>query len=359
MGRKKKISKSDARGYSQGPSPPKLKSTSTLKQQTHNEMKELLSQFPNQSHHQPLDNSCVPSNRFSSKLSNIVDKLDELSFTETQIERTVLALQYEITLESALDYLCLNVDTLELPPLFTDRGLREELKTETIVESFVVLSNDGKRTDRIELEDNILAATKVHIKGNKGVKEDDDKLKQKEWLLRHYEYEDEEQTDNAVVEEVMPQPQPLTPDEQAFIEKEKELRELQEDLNNDANNYMRSKVEIKELQIQAKKLKQQVDGMKRKVERNQRQLDVNIIEGAEVNQNDHEENYGGGFDIFGWQRNDDAAPTVETSHQQQTRKKPLDYTIPKGWSGTSPEKKLEEVCRKQKLPKPKYTKLPR
>lgn len=371
MGRKKKSNKADARGYSKGPMQPKPKETTpALKQQTHNQMKELLHQFSNSSMQQSVENAAAPSNRFRSRLGNIVSRLDELGFSEPQIEQTVLALQYQITLENALDHLCLNEDTLELPPLFTDGGLREELNTETTSESLVVVSNENRgnvKSDQIEFEDNLLAISTDKITSKSEDNDTDDKQKQKEWLLRQYQYEEEDEyvSDNVEIDDIS-QNKPLTPEEQELLEKEKELKELQDDVNNDANNYMRSKQEIKALQIQAKKMKQQVDGLKRKVERIRRQQQQEVSKseeeaGAAVGAENDEEACGGFFDLFGDSQQDEVATpalAVETQQPQQPRKI-LEYSIPRGWTGTTPEKKLAEICRKQKMLAPKYTKLPR
>ena len=372
MGRKKKPSKPDSRGYSQ-------QSTPVLKQQTHNDMKELLQQFSNPFIHNndnnyPSDSAAAgPSDRFPSKLSNIMDKLEELGFTEAQIEQTALALQYEITLENALDYLCLNIDTLELPSLFTEVKLREDLNTETTAESLVIVSNNDKgieRTDdEIEFEDNVLAVNRVNKRDQEDIV-DEDKQKQKEWLLRQYEYEEDGEdsiNDNVAIDDTTEHARILTPEEQDLFVKETELKELQDDLNNDANNYMRSKQEIKALQIQAKKLRQQVEGMKKKMERTQRKQQLEAFKSDEVTDTlahtlgkseSEDENGGGFFDLFEQSQEDDAV-IAEEKPDQHLPKKMLDYTIPKGWTGSTPEKKLNEICKKQKLPKPKYTKLPR
>ena len=292
-----------------------------------------------------------------------------MGFTEAQIEQTVLALQYEITLENALDYMCLNFDTLELPSLFTEVKLREDLNTETTVESLVVVTNNdkgiGRRNDEIEYEENVLALNIMSNKRDQEDSVDEDRQKQKEWLLRQYEYEEDGEdssNDHALIDDNTEQARLLTPEEQELLVKEKELKELQDDLNNDANNYMRSKQEMKALQIQAKKLKQQVEGMKKKMERSQTKQQLEAFK-ADVavksldNCESEDENGGGFFNIF--EQSQEADAIIAEEKEQDQLNKLLDYTIPKGWTGSTPEKKMNEVCNKQKLPKPKYTKLPR
>ena len=121
MGRKKKSSKSnDGRGYSQG-GPQRQQSSSSssaaahkkskapsVSTRTHGDMKDLLDQFGNSASSNIAESSAAsssasPSDRFTSRLSNIVDHLDELGFISDQVESVVTSLQYEITIEGALD----------------------------------------------------------------------------------------------------------------------------------------------------------------------------------------------------------------------------------------------------------------
>ena len=53
-----------------------------------------------------------------------------------------------------------------------------------------------------------------------------------------------------------------------------------------------------------------------------------------------------------------ADPNTIIKYLERIAEEHLDYPIPKGWTGTTPEKKLDEVCRRHNLSKPKYTKLP-
>jgi hypothetical protein len=68
-----------------------------------------------------------PSDRFVKRLSNVYDRLKEASFMDEPIERAIVALGYNVTLESALDYLCLHLSAAELPPLFTEGSVRDDL----------------------------------------------------------------------------------------------------------------------------------------------------------------------------------------------------------------------------------------
>lgn len=64
-----------------------------------------------------------PSDRFKRRMTTIYDKLvhdPPHYFTHQQLEMAAVALGYEITLELALDWLCLNLPVEELPPILTD-----------------------------------------------------------------------------------------------------------------------------------------------------------------------------------------------------------------------------------------------
>jgi len=443
MAKKKKSKGKDARGYSQGSVSTNAKSNKapSVSQRTHTDMKELLHQFDNDDSKNNANNShtsqtdigqnnvtnntslVVASDRFTSRLTNIITTLDALQFTQSHIEQVSRALQYDITIESALDYLCLNIPTIELPALFTDAELKQSLsEVQSGVDSLLVVRNDksssietGKATggeDKISQSDNILMVDNNPISkdedGSHSLKtdatakdkEEDESEKQrkeehKNWLLQQYAYEEE----NEGVEEVgdtaaaadgsnadkvsshqttdndKPDSQPLSPEEQQLATAEATLNELQADLNNDANNYMRSKVEIKQLANQVKKMKQKVNGLKKKVERSkalQRQLVEEKVD-DEKNGNsealmgtaavDEEEEEGSPlFDMFA--KADDEEDVAEKDETTKEDKQPLeptktlDFTIPKTWTGAIPTKKLDEVLKKQKLPRAKYTKLP-
>jgi len=94
-----------------------------------------------------------------------------------------------------------------------------------------------------------------------------------------------------------------------------------------------------------------------------------------VDEEEEEEEGGGMFDLFGNNGSDDddgdddggaatnqagSSPTTTTTSTAAITTpttKLFDYTIPTGWTGTTPQKKLDEVLKKQQLPRAKYTKL--
>jgi len=449
MAKKKKSKGKDARGYSQGSVSTNAKSNKAppVSQKTHTDMKELLHQFDNNDNNNAINShtpqtaavtssvsnntsQVVASDRFTSRLTNIITTLDALQFTQSHIEQVVQALQYDITIESALDYLCLNIPTIELPALFTDAELKQSLsEVQSGVDSLLVVRNDKSSStegssakggeDTISQSDNILVVDSNQISKDTSDcnvqqktditakdKEEDKLEKQrkeehKNWLLQQYEYEEENEVDDSegvdtaavhtnktdnmsshqiIEEDDKPDTQQLSPEEQQLATAEATLNELQADLNNDANNYMRSKVEIKQLANQVKKMKQKVNGLKKKVERSkalQRQLIEEKVGDETEKKNsaavidktavvDEEEEEGPPlFDMFAKadDEEDDAEEkdTTTTATEDKEPNQPtksLDFTIPVTWTGAIPTKKLDEVLKKQKLPRAKYTKLP-
>ena len=453
MAKKKKSKLKDARGYSQsqgGPSKGNAASSSnnikpskkapSVSTKTHHDMKELLNQFGNvnvahqgtnnmiestaltSSSSKPTSTSGTnnrmmipPSDRFQTKLTNIVNTLDTLQFTPTQIELVITSLQYQVTLESALDWLCLHLSTLDLPALFTDGELRQDMGQVTTVDSLVVVlkqekksagAENGNGDDSAENNDNVLVVpmdmdmdnSKAKEVGYISSKEEVEKKEQqdeaeiqqekdrKDWLLQQYQYEEEEgekDEENKAVEshDIDEQVQALlSPEEQQLAKEEAALAELDADANNDANNYMRSKGEIKELKIQVKKMRQRVAGLRRRVEKD-RALQLKLgkekeeeEEKAAMNKssleeenggvNHQDEGCGGGlFDMFGTndEGEEDECPAGEEEPIKVEDKPAIsirDLTIPTGWTGSTPQKKLDEVLKKQKLRRAKYTKLP-
>mmetsp|Transcript_42443 Transcript_42443/g.89122 ORF Transcript_42443/g.89122 Transcript_42443/m.89122 type:complete len:1576 (-) Transcript_42443:115-4842(-) len=521
MGKKKKASqkRNDARGYTQGgggapppsqqhqkqkqkqPSSSSSSSSSTnatttggggskqtkskapsVSTKTHDDMKELLGQLdttPNINNSSSSSTTTVPpSDRFASKLTNILANLDSLQFAHPQIERAVLALQYDITLEKALDWLCLNLSTLELPALFTEGGLRRDLREVTTAESLTVLPQQKqkqKQTKKKEEEEGgapekndiasennvldvghrlkLLSSSKnddnAENNGNGGSREakrneveenKEENAQHKKWLLQQYQYEEDEEEDNnnnnndngeedeatiiqslniagassptnnaakaaattteatATTTEAIIQ----TPEEQQLITEEQILATLQADLANDANNYMRSKFEIKQLTKEVKVMKQKVAGLRKKVERHKKALQrrqqmdeppqmqqkqgeeaeckrTNKSAVVDETEEEEEEEYGGGFfDMFAQKEDDDddneneettatdnnaaqdaTKQSATTTTKQQQQQLLYNLTIPNDWTGSTPQKKLEELLKKKKLPRARYTKLPR
>lgn len=81
-----------------------------------------------------------PSDRFVKRLSNVYDRLRDAGFRDEQIGRAAAALGYSITLETALDYLCFHLATAELPPLFTEGSVRDDLAATSTSASLEVIA---------------------------------------------------------------------------------------------------------------------------------------------------------------------------------------------------------------------------
>eukprot|EP00985_Skeletonema_marinoi_P019452 scaffold11150_cov203-Skeletonema_marinoi.AAC.2 len=444
---KKKKSKKDTRGYSQGPAAAAVRSspsqsssatsavnninvnpnktTSASSKQSHpTDMKGLLNQYlptPTQQPQQPQQQSSTQPQstiKFHNKLTTITTTLQSLHFTPTQIELVVTTLQYEITLDAALDWLCLHLDTMSLPRLFVDSGVRllessdggeGEGRLTVVSVKAVERNDDGHGGGEGVKESNILDVVTNNDEERVKQEEMDRKLKQieeeeervkeerKNWLLQQYEYEeddDEQQegeadgsnnviTTNEESVAATTKEDQQSPEEIRLHQEQTKLHTLESDLNNDANNYMRSKFEMKQLQNEVKKMRQVVNGLRKKVERRraeerkrvaelQQQVEKLEVEQVEVGVEEEEEGGGGMFDLFGNNNDEEdiddnaatsnqatSSPTTATTTESITTTKQLDLTIPTNWTGTTPQKKLEEVLKKQQLPRAKYTKLPK
>ncbi|KAL9184942.1 hypothetical protein ACHAXT_002719 [Thalassiosira profunda] len=394
MGKKKSQKRAkDARGYSTGGPPPKSSSAVPsakapgMSARAHDGVKDLLGRLGGSTGDAGKAAStkhAPPSDRFATRLSNAVDRLDELGFTNSHVEQVVKALGYEITVEGALDWLCLHLPTLELPALFTDGVVRQDLTEVTTAESLTVVREAGPGGGDMALADNVLAVDAAAIDKLEGILDDDEegKRKEKERLLLQYQYEEDEECDRGEMEAV-PTPDvatdatiELTPEERELAAQEAALAELEADANNDANNYMRSKAEIKQLRNEVKKMKQMVAGLRRKVERNRAHRQKKepdeaegssdgVANGAENSAAKEEEpeaeESGGCFDIFALSKEDvggdDEAATEEEAPSQPKTILDLAYDAKK-WTGSTPQLKLETVLKKQKLPRARYNKLP-
>ncbi len=135
MAKKKKSKKGDTRGYSQGSAAasasalrPPSQSSSSKEQQgqinNHGDSIRYISKAMTITTAKKTTTTTTACTKFHNKLSTITSKLETLSITPSQIESVVTALQYEITLEKALDWLCWNLDTDDLPRLFVDGRVR-------------------------------------------------------------------------------------------------------------------------------------------------------------------------------------------------------------------------------------------
>ena len=436
MGKSKKKKRNDARGYGggKGPqgAPSQLAASSkdvVVTKQTHEGIQSLVDKLRSSEIEPTYQKVTIAATatktsapvtadstiRFVPKLSKIIDRLIDLGFkydpsggddstikknSSSCLEDMVRALGYGITLESALDWLCLSIPTLELPPLFTDGNLRNNLmqqerqgisnasgndgvsSSSLTVLKFVSSSssssqpippteNEKKDIKKKELERQQQEERMKKIQEEKKIAKEKAEAEEREAakkkLLEQYaEYHDDSDSDEGQGDMDTNVPKiatPLSPQEAGLMEKEKELNELETDLGCEANNYMRSKQEMKIMRNQAKKLKQQVAGLRRKVENIRRQREKEEEERRKAEEPEEEEN---GMDILrgvGFFGNEEEEEEEEENTEENAdidhahAKGFIDCPIPKGWTGTTPRKTLEDTCRKQRLGKPKFLNL--
>ena len=366
----------------------------------------------------------------TSKVTKVVEQLEHLKFTMKQIEQVATALGYAFTtLETSLDWLCFHLPSSELPSLFAEQQVRDNQQqqqqnhdpltvlkfTSTSETSPPAHSTSAAREkDDAAFPATIVSDQEESEKLKQKQKEHDDEAKaRKAWLLSQYEYEDSENDEDEVrVEQaVMAQssgaspsrisraseesppihtpreqskegtkPSPLSPQEIQLSELEEELKVARDELSNEANNYMRSKQETKQLATQVKKLQQQVSGLRKKVDKQRAKEQAQIENTAEEDAppfgdnifgnsaaDDEDERYGADlFSSFGGTSEQETAESISevtdsgvtTSDQNQPI---VDYSVPNGWTGTTPQKTLNEYYQHKKrktVAKPRYFKLP-
>jgi hypothetical protein len=406
--KKKPARRNDVRGYGQAKPPPTDPAAAKVQvtTKTHDGLKDLLGTLEGaaaeKSHTAPI--SAVESDRFAGKLSNVVTRLEELGFSDESITRVVQALKYDLTLDTALDWLCLQLTTAELPALFTETHVRETslqiqaddssltvLKLSAPVRTLTEASSSQPETefnllvpatDNINDADYVPKPSETKLEPNK---EEQDKAEaRKAWLLAQYAYEENDSDNEEGTADVLEKEETLvvekeeapaavaalSPQEEGLLQAEKELKEMETDYNDEANNYMRSKLETKQLGIQVKNLRKQVQGLRKKVEKQKMKqvvnddtdalpLDVPVVTPAPKLEDD-EGTVGGNFDMFSEANTEtpvlSSEPTVDVQEDNEPQ---VDHSIPKDWTGTTPTKTLDEWCKKRKLQKPKYNKMPR
>ena len=407
----------------------------TVSSKDHNELLRLLVALDDEDHSMIAStdatnsNSYISPDRFYKKLFNIYDTLTQLGFSFETIQRVVVTLGYAITLETALDWLCLHLSTEDLPPLLTEGSVRERER---------LLQSNGTAGSGKALE--VLKPTKLSgathkgsehsmraapvpphlLKRNRDQKEtskseaNDDQSSAKAWILQQYQFEEDEKDheeekggdggNDVATEKVAeattkdptpihqelttvatptPEPEqspelPVDPNQERLEEMEQTLQEQEADLKDEASNYMRSKQEIKQMQINAKKLRQQVQGLRKKVEKAKAAAKEGAAKAAAAN-DDSGDMMGGGF--FGGDDNEDEeeefaaslfdqpmqSAVVSKSSEGDIEKEDLPPpsdpvtpkgSVPSGWTGKTPKDILDDWCKKEKVRKPQYFKLP-
>jgi ATP-dependent RNA helicase DHX29 len=344
----------------------------------------------------------------------MVDRLLGLGFVDSQIERTVQELGFRMTLETALDWLCLNIPTVELPALFTDADLRDSFTTVTTADSLTVLTfdkpsiadRDGRPFERSVASQppTTFIQTPIVDSDLEEAEQNETKTK-KALLLDRFQYveavvdgneEDEHHSSgekgeppttttptSAGVVLQSPQERALTQQELELAQRESELHEMQlelqamkDDLHNEANNYLRSKQEIKQLGIETRqfgvavtKKQRIVEGLRRKLNQTKPVPPPQKDQRVDNSKEDDEDEQCGVLDLFGGDQNEedeDAQPFNAASNPPEIVTEPagaqpsesrIDATIGIDWTGKTPQMILEDLCRKKKVSRPKLTKL--
>ena len=371
----------------------------------------------------PIDPS---DSRFVKRVATLHHRLLGLTFTESQIESALTALGAargsDFDLELALDWLCLNLSSEELPSLFIEQDVQiSALEDGGFSVHCAVKKTDGDHGDReggIDQSDGrdsardlMEMATSTSISsgkknpftaerggtsiaasssaGDKDVDEDE-KAKQKALLLAQYQYEEDEGDEElekvhmGAIGEVCNseeaqhpinmQTAEISPQEKQLAELETQIKEDLAILNDDAALYMMSKYEVADLKKRIKKSQGQAKGLRGKVAKIRAERERKLCEKVDADVDD-EADGAGAFSLFG-NGNDDtgseeAIGSIAGNSTTETEPAPLQHlgrsygtvnvaasSIPKDWHGQTPKKLLEEHCRKQKMPAPKFSNLP-
>ena len=382
------------------------RATNGFSSQDHQDLLQLLGSLDDEVQQTPTSNLgvSVSPDRFYKKLYNIHDALHQLGFTFETIQRAVVAQGYGATLDNCLDWLCLHCSTQQLPPLFTEGSVREQeeqqqqSKTSSplqVLKPVVPLTTTNAATENYTATDlsakletsvppHLLARASLSPTHSDGA--DDEQDSAKAWILQQYQFEQVEVDDdigddkNSNMGEVSSTSSaavtpntPLIPSSRNHNDpNQKRLQELaaqleqqEAELKDDANLYMMSKEEIKQLQTSTKKLRQQVQGLKRKMERTTeaaKRRQQTSEEEAEA-----EESIGVGF-FVGEEETGENDEEMETTVKvpdviAEEQILPSDPVVPKdsvpsGWTGKTPKDILEDWCKKEKIRRPQFFKLP-
>ena len=336
-------------------------------------------------------------------MASLHDRLDHIGISFPQMQRVVTALAPNtITLEVALDWLCLHISTRELPPILTEGLVRDELvsvQASSTSELQVVraknannnISSSSTGQKENELDANILTVQPKRVSPNDedhAAAGDDDQ--QPAWVLAQYAFVDDDSIDDDDDQEItdvtatsvessapekvdekadtnsLKEPgdkqasESADPDHLQLQEVRQQLAQAQFDVKDEASNYMRSKAEIKELKSQVQRLHKMVNKLEaRLVKKNASTVASSEVKREELLDQEMEEEFGS-FGIF----DEDAAAApadVDTNRSSGENKaakdRPIiipDASIPKSWTGAVPEDILRDWCRKEKIKPPRF-----
>mmetsp|Transcript_5752 Transcript_5752/g.16586 ORF Transcript_5752/g.16586 Transcript_5752/m.16586 type:complete len:1474 (-) Transcript_5752:147-4568(-) len=352
------------------------------------------------------------SPRFLKKVTNLHGKLLDLKFSEEKIEEVMREMTLrglDLNTETSLDWLCLNMPTEQLPPLFGEATIRisalgGEGEISVVKHERSSIAASGEENERAAAELS-LTLTNLALK-KRGVSSEEspegsselndesekDSKETRARLLEQYQYMEE--SDDEMNEEVPKAEEEggigidveclVTPQERQLAELEKQIEEDRASLNDDAANYMRSKHEIAELKKRLKKAEGQARGLRGKVAKIRSAREKETVQSTEVPQGTTDKNgksddsKEGGYALSLFDNESTLKDAVEerVSDEKKAKSAPPEAmaamecttsrllgidssgpSIPKGWTGKTPKKFLEEWCQKRKLPKPQFQKM--
>lgn len=416
-GKSKSVSAAATVSSKSAEAPTKAKSFSKFKvsNQNHQDLLNLLGALDDEDHvpsstFENVAETWISPERFHKKIYYIHDTLDQLGVSFENIKKSVEALGYEITLEKSLDWLCLHLQTQDLPPLLTEGHVREREKVEqssTATSSLIVLKpkvvdskTSKQQTGQVDFPPVASAAPNNTTQESQSVQDtkEDQQDAAKSWILQQYQYEDNEEGEQDSMNDVTEsssQPQKTqqepnaeanvvveeSPNERRLAELEQQLKEQETDAYDDASNYMRSKQEVKELHNNVKKLRKQAQGLRKKVEKEKEAARVAAAANTENEneQEDENDNFGGEFfgttededdeqGGFGGFFDDAPAPAPSPAKDddntaKSTQEAPPPSTdplvpkdsVPSGWTGKTPRQLLEDWCKKEKIRRPQVS----
>jgi len=331
-----------------------------------------------------LNANFVDEKRLLKRVTLLHGALEELGFSDTSIQ-DILIHTAATSLEDCLDWACLHLGTQDLPAFLTDHDAVVDSmltlqdphrltvvaakKTSNETENETVSDSGGMKAEKELVAERLMAVESsvpppVLLKEKqKPTDNDDDKAAQKAWLLAQYQYEeeDEEVSEDDDVVDIST----MSPLEQELHNMETEYKEISTILEDETQQYMMNKHEIKEARKKNKMLKKQLDGLRRKVQQERARKQQEVVSAATEADNEEEEQ-GMAFDLFGDNNNHDdggtdmfstPSATKTTTATPTTNTAPVpNYSIPKNWTGKTPKQVLEERCKKLKCGPPKFNK---
>jgi hypothetical protein len=357
----------------------------------------------------------VDATKLRRRVGTIYDSLVEFGFHFQQIEDAVTACSTNVTLALALDWLCYNIPTSDLPTLFTEGLIREsETKNLNDTEGVTLFPAAPPMVARLVSPPTecILNMSLAEARNQETVKVVNDNEKwsseQKAILLAQYEFDsisvgDDEslcsdsfycplqtngrsraadplavRKDSVLVENASAAPlldDINTPEvidsadvlsnatRTRFEALQCQLHALEDDLRNEANNYMRSKDEIKDLERKANILRKEVAVWDAKLRRHTADENRLLKVEADANSDLDDDHIADLFSVFKEAEDVQKDMPKESCNTHDTLSGldvgilVPDDSLPSDWTGQTPKSFLEEFCRKEKISKPSFEKL--